>query len=413
MPPRHGKTTTIAHAFPFLLSKDPKKTHCYVTYSGDLSKSKSRHIRRLALESGIKLAKGSKSLTEWRTEAGGGLIATSIGGSLTGQGVTGLMVVDDPFKDRVEAESKAHRNNVWEWFTDVAYTRLEPGSSCVVVQTRWHEEDLIGRLMTDFPGEWEYINLPAVSDEGQALWPEAYPLEVLNKTRSVLGDYSFEALYQGRPRPRGSNIFKEPATFVRPDMPQMAEFMVDKDCIMAIDPAATARTSADNSVALVLAKERKLELPKAWVLEVIRGQMTVPAFCEVVARRWDAWKQYRCKIAIEAVGGFKAVPDILAKIRPGELVLSESGKIGNLLPIYPTKDKYLRAQAVAAAWNEGRILVPNNTDWCTTFVDEVMGFTGLGDRKDDQVDALAHAWNTLSSIKRVRRGYRISQDAFG
>ena len=404
-PPRHGKTTTISHAFGHYMTKDPTKTHAYVTYSGDLTKSKSRQIRRIAVDAKVQLAKGSKSLNEWRTVEGGGMLATSIGGSLTGQGITGTMVVDDPFKGREDADSPAQREKVWEWFTDVAYTRLEPGSSCIVVATRWNEDDLIGRLEKEFPNDWKVINVPAIDEEGNALWPEMYPLEKLEEIRGILGDYSFESLYQGRPRPRGANIFKDPARYLLPTTDgEWIRFMEGKYLIISVDPAATAKTSADYSVALVLAKDSLGPEGKGWVLDVSRAQTTVPAFVDVIRGKWEKW---RCKIAVEAVGGFKAVPQMLEQIDP-------SLKVGKtIIEIHPTRDKHLRAQAVAAAWNSGRVMIPVNAPWTQLFLDEVLGFTGLGQRYDDQVDALAHAWNTLSTMKTRRRGYRFADGPFG
>jgi hypothetical protein len=176
-----------------------------VTYSADLSRSKSRKARTLAKTAGVQIAGDAKSLSEWRTTSGGGLLATGVGGPLTGQGVTGLLVVDDPVKNRVEAESEATRESVWEWFNDVAYTRLEPGASCLVVMTRWHPQDLAGKLIEE--KGWEYIKLPAIDGDGKALWPEQFPVERLEAIREQLGEYSFSSLYQGEPRSRGGQVF--------------------------------------------------------------------------------------------------------------------------------------------------------------------------------------------------------------
>jgi len=171
-PPRHVKTDTILNAFAWHLWQDPTRTHGFVTYSADLSRSKSRKARNLAIAGGVNLAADANRLDEWLTTDGGGLVATGVGGPLTGRGITGLLVVDDPVKNRVEAESETTREKVWEWFNDVAYTRLEPGSSCIVVMTRWHPSDLAGKLIDD--KGWEYIKLPAIDEHGAALWPDRF-----------------------------------------------------------------------------------------------------------------------------------------------------------------------------------------------------------------------------------------------
>lgn len=203
-PPRHAKTETLLHSIAWWLAKDPRLTIAYVAYASDLARSKSRKARLLAQTAGIQLADDAGRLEEWRTKAGGGLLATGIGGALTGHGVD-ILIVDDPIKNRVEAESAAQRDRVWEWFTDVAYTRLEPKGSAIVVQTRWHPDDLSGRLLES--GRWEGIKLPAIDGEGKALWPERWPVETLQQTRIQVGEYTWASLYQGEPRSRGGSVF--------------------------------------------------------------------------------------------------------------------------------------------------------------------------------------------------------------
>ena len=137
MPPRHGKTTLFQHAFAWWLSQAPADTCAYFSYNDTQGRSKSRVARQLARFAGVALAEDSTSTSEWRTPAGGGLIAGGAGGGLTGMGVSGMMVVDDPFKNREEADSKLIREKIWEWFNEVVMTRLE-GASVFVVHTRWH-----------------------------------------------------------------------------------------------------------------------------------------------------------------------------------------------------------------------------------------------------------------------------------
>ena len=212
-PPRHVKTDTILNAFAWLLQGDPSKTHAFVSYAADLSRSKSRKARMLAGRAGVELDAGAQRLEEWRTTSGGGVLATGVGGPLTGQGITGLLVVDDPVKNRVEAESETTRERVWDWFNDVAFTRLEPGSSCIVVMTRWHPADLAGKLIDE--RGWQYIKLPAIDQQGHALWPEQYPLERLQSIRTQVGEYTFASLYQGDPRTKGGTVFGEPRYYDR------------------------------------------------------------------------------------------------------------------------------------------------------------------------------------------------------
>jgi predicted phage terminase large subunit-like protein len=152
------------------------------------------------------------------------------------------------------------------------------------------------------------------------------------------------------------------------------------------DPAASESTTADHSAAVVLAfGENHDGLPTAHVVDVYRKQVSVPVFVDdlvALQRRW-----FGAPVVIEAVGGFKAVPQIMRRTNP-EILVIEARVLG---------DKFQRAQPVAAAWNDGRILVPTVAPWLDDFLKEVRGFTGVKDDSDDQVDALSHAWNQLAS----------------
>ncbi len=206
LPPRHAKTTTVRRALAYIICHHPERLNAFITYAADYAYTHSRAIRRLAREHGARIADDAANVKDWRTTDEGGLSATGIGGQLTGKGFGGLMVVDDPIKSRKEAESPLHRDRVAEAFNDDVFTRREPGGSIVVVATRWHEDDLSGRLEreTDEDGNkvWEVINLPAIrdpetgdaADDGLALWPDRYPIEALKKIRRKIGPYGWWSL---------------------------------------------------------------------------------------------------------------------------------------------------------------------------------------------------------------------------
>jgi predicted phage terminase large subunit-like protein len=410
MPPRHAKTTTLLHGFAWWLKHYPADTCGYFTYGERQARSKSRIAFRLAIEAQVALDPASKDMSEWRTVEQGGLLAGGAGGALTGQGIQGLFVIDDPYKNRQEADSIVIRERIWEWFNEVVMTRLE-GGTVVVVHTRWHQDDLIGRLSE--MEEWDVINLPAVAEEddvlgreeGEPLWPKRFPMSHLERTRRQIGDWSFAALYQGRPQPRGSNIFREPARFKLPQTPEeWADFLKGKYLLIACDPAASEKTHADYSVAGVLAADGLGPEATFWLLKVVRGQWTIPV---LVAKLIELQKYWRARIAVEAVSGFKAVPQMLKNVNPDL----------SIIEIKPTTDKFQRAQGCAAAWNDGRVLVPAGQgceDWVDAFMTEMTSFSGVKDPHDDQVDMLCHGWNTLANTtpRRPRRSRR-SRGAFG
>ena len=375
VPPRHSKTETLLHAIAWLLACDPSITVGYVSYAADIAMSKSRLARDYALRAGVRLRDDANSMHEWRTVEGGGVIATGVGGPLTGHGVN-LMIIDDPVKNRQDAESALMRQRAHEWFTSTATTRVDPGGSIVCCHTRWHADDLIGRLAASKDEQWESIHFPAINEQGDALWPTRWPLAALEEKRRAIGEYDWAALFQGSPVPRGGQLFKEPARYESPRI-------TGARIVIGVDPAASEKTHADHSVAVVIAVTGHGVNATADVLEVYRAQKEIPALCadlEQLQLKWDA------PMAIEAVGVGKAVPQVLKAINPRLRFTALAGADMRA-------DKFSRAQPVAAAWNQGRVRLPLQGFWLREFQSEVQAFTGISDVHDDQVDALAHAWN--------------------
>jgi len=409
LPPRHAKTVTILRALGWWLKHEPADTCAYYSYSDTQARSKSRVARRWAKLGGVELLDDSSNVGEWRTRQGGGVIAGGLRSGLTGQGVSGLFVVDDPIKNREEADSALIRDRVHEAFNEVVYTRLE-GASVIVVHTRWHQDDLIGRLAGD---GWDVLNISALAEDddllgrepGEALWPSRFGADELADIRRQIGEWSFSSLYQGRPQPRGANLFREPARFRLPQTEaDWREFLRGKRLIIPCDPAASERTHADYSAAGVLAFEGEGTDMRCYVLDVARGQWGVPV---LIAKLRGLQARWRAVLAIEAVGGFKAVPQLLRSMDP----------MLRIIELRPTTDKFARSQPVAAAWNDGRVLVPAG-DGVPFDVDallgEVLSFSGVKDAHDDQVDMLAHGWNVMAAPRESRRrGHRIAAGSFG
>lgn len=397
-PPRHAKTVSLLRGVAWSLQTAPADLSAYVTYSDVKAREESAVCQRLALAGGnVTLRRGSRNLTAWRTMQGGGLIAAGRRGGITGRGISGLMIVDDPYSNREEADSEIVRRNVSEWFREVVFTRLQK-ASVIVVHTRWRDDDLIGELIDGGHPGWEHYNVPAIAEDndilgrapGEALWPSHFPIEELKRIQGMLTEYSFAALYQGRPRPRGTAVFGDP-TYYDP-----RTFDIRGSTIyIGADPAASAKTKADHSVAVAIATKGHGDQRHGVVLDVLRGQWSVPEFVRRLTAFQTKW--YSAKVAVEAVGGFKAVP---------QLLLEQDNRI-RLHEVDVQGDKFQRSQWVAAAWNAGRLGVPTGAPWLADFLAEVGRFTGVNDKQDDQVDALAHAWNSApgaTTIPAPRRG---------
>lgn len=365
-PPRHTKTETVLHSFAWLLGQQPWRTNAFATYASDLSYSKSRKARQIARNAGVELDPEAQRVAEWRTTAGGGLLATGVGGPFTGHGVSGLLVVDDPVKNRVEAESETTRETVWDWFNDVAYTRLEPGASVIVVMTRWHPDDLAGKLVRE--KGWEYLKLPAIDGEGRALWPERFPVSKLDEIRAQINEYSWVSLYQGEPRARGGAVFGDVHTYDA----QTMNFNGMRVALGA-DCAYSAKTHADYSVGLVLGE---LE-GKFYVREVQRHQIKAPIFKTLI-------------------DGLKKTHSVRRSRWYTSTTEEGTAELLGVTPQLARGDKFIRAQRTAAAWNAGKILVPTHAPWVDAFVSEMASFTGLPGDVDDQVDALVAAHDELA-----------------
>lgn len=383
-PPQFGKTKTALHALVQMIRRDPSKRHAYISYAADRSEAMSREAMDIVRNDGVKV---SGSLKIWRTGKGGGVVWTGVGGPLTGFGVNGCMIVDDPTKNRAEAESSLYRERTDQWFRDVALTRLHPGASCIVIATRWHVDDLPGRLSKR---GWASLNLPAINQSGESLWPEKRPLEWLASVRAEVGEYTWASLYQGEPRPRGGALFGDAHLYN--NIPQAIGFRTS----IGVDLAYSKKTHADYSVAVVLQKIQPdpSVLPVFYVLDVRRQQVKAPEFKQTL--RAVRATHPGAPMRWYAAGAENGVGDFI-KVRDGELD-------GIPIEVLPAKgDKFQRAQPVAAAWNAGRILVPEKAPWVPAFLSELASFTGVNDAHDDQVDALGTAYDLLGSTSAVDR----------
>lgn len=400
VPPRHGKTELVLHAAVWSLLKNPFDRVLYASYSQQFANNKSRLARDYALRAGLKLRDDSQAVSEWLTPEFGGFIARGLDGGITGLGFN-KVIIDDPFKNRKEAESAIVRETIFAGYSGDVRTRIEPGGSVFVVHTRWHPDDLIGRLEQDRYDDgspaWEVINLPAIIDEGEpterALWPERWPLTALNELRGPSGvtDYDWASLYMGRPRPKGGAVFNQPAVFDELPRGSRIRFAI------GIDVAYTARTSSDFSVAVVLARIGD----RYYVVDVLRMQDKTPVF----GRMLKALRmQYGgARIVWYGAGTERGVADQMAETLGVPIDFRAA-----------TRDKFTRAQPLASAWNRGAVLVPKNAraldpdvdpkvpvDWLDALLLETGRFTGLNDPHDDQIDALAAAFDALAASNDV------------
>lgn len=220
MPPRHGKSELASKRFPaWCLGRKPSRQIIAASYNSDLANDFGRNVRNLVAEPefrqvfpDVSLAPDSQAANRMNTNHRGAYVAAGVGTAVTGRGAD-ILLIDDPFKDREEADSERRRDTVDNWYRSTAYTRLMPGGSVVLIQTRWHEDDLAGRLLEregrkEDGGQWEVLELAAIGTSGDALWPEWYDLDALERIRNTIGPREWSALYQQRPQPDEGTFFK-------------------------------------------------------------------------------------------------------------------------------------------------------------------------------------------------------------
>lgn len=394
-PPQHGKTSCTIHGLVWLICLHPGKRHAYITYGQRRARTVAKAVRRLLMLCGLEVS-GTLDMVELPN--GGQILFTSIDGGITGEPVDGVALIDDPFKNRREADSPKRREVVEDSYREAVETRVHPGASIIVLATRWHPADLSGTLI----GEgWDYINLPAIAENdndpngravGEPLFPAMWPLAELEKKRAKVLEFTWAALYQGRPRPRGGKIFHEPTFF--------SELPTRYRGAFGVDLAYTAKTSSDWSICVELWREETgdPEKPRFYVRHVDRAHVEAPAFGITLRGRHNKRPSWR--MLWRASGVEKGAASFLQKSLP-------------LRVEQPPGDKLVSATEVAAAWNDGRVLLPDPDvfadhedfegleDWLYDFIDVVTNFTGSGKETDDDVDALGNAHTALMSSKMV------------
>jgi predicted phage terminase large subunit-like protein len=220
MPPRHGKSELASRRFPaWYLGRNPSRHVISASYNSELSTDFGREVRNLIASAefadvfpGTRLSPDSKAADRMNTNHAGAYFAAGVGTATTGRGAH-LGNIDDPFKDREDADSETQREKVWNWYRSTFFTRLMPGGAIVLTLTRWHEDDLAGRLLEhegriEDGGQWTVLELPAIDKSGAALWPEWYPVPALERIKATIGPREWSALYQQQPQPDEGTFFQ-------------------------------------------------------------------------------------------------------------------------------------------------------------------------------------------------------------
>jgi predicted phage terminase large subunit-like protein len=350
----------------------------------------SRRVRQLLRESTYKTAfktrldPDSQSAEAWLTTAGGGYVAAGVGGGITGKGAH-VLVIDDPVKNREDAESQNNRSANWDWYTSTAYTRLAPGGGVLVILTRWHDDDLAGRLLkatTQGGDEWEVVKYPAIAEEDEefrkrdeALHPERYDTVSLKRIMRAIGPRDWSALYQQNP------VADDGEYFTREMIKYFDPSEVDQGAMRyycAWDLAIGKRDRNDYSVGMVVGVN---EYDQLYVMDVVRGRFDGFEIVERILDLYEKWKP--SIIGIEKGHIEMALGPFLEK-RVRERGLYEAYfkdlKTGR-------RDKEARARAIQGRMQQGMVFMPRDENFTGPLIAELLRFpNGV---HDDQVDALA------------------------
>lgn len=397
-PPRHGKSQLMSLWTPaWLMMNRPTQNMILASYEAEFAAKWGRGVRNLISEwghlYGVRLADDSAAKSRWATSDGGEFVAAGIGGPITGRGAD-YLIIDDPVKNAEQANSSTYRERDWDWYNSTAYTRLQGPAKVCVIQTRWHEDDLAGRLQRESGDKWTVVKLPAIAldsdpmgrSEGEALWPGRFSVERLRAIQAQIGPYWWNALYQQSPQPPEGGDFKRKdfryyteedvgtKSFARLYRPDGEKLVALDDCVhvVGVDLAASTKTSADYTVIAVKAYTPDEE---EIVREIDRRRMEAP---DILPALQQAWAKYRPSMMFVESAGL-GLPIVQEAIRAG-------------LPVTPAEargDKIARAQPFAARLGTGQVYFRRGASWLPDLEDELLTFpTGA---HDDQVDALAHA----------------------
>ncbi|WP_213667620.1 phage terminase large subunit [Staphylococcus capitis] len=385
MPPRHGKSLTVTETFPsYFVGKHPNKKVIVAAYGDGLARHFGRLNRNKFIEYApkvfnVEIANDNGSVADWSVlDNNGGMISTGIGGSITGKG-SDLLIIDDPVKNAQDAQSKTMRERVWQEWESTLSTRLHKGASVIVIMTRWHEDDFVGRLLENSPFKWERLRLPAIAEDendilgrnlGEPLsrelgfdehWAESKKIEV--------GSRTWASLYQQRPAPEQGSIFKR-------EWVQFVDYVPTRydDMLISWDMTFKDSNASDYVVGQVWLKDKA----NYYCIEQVRGQMDFTQSMQAVINLKNKYPRCR-RILIEDKANGPAIINTL------------KNRISGIIPITPKESKEARAFSVTPLFEAGNVFFYRNIRELSDMVEEIVGFPAAS--HDDTVDATTQALN--------------------
>lgn len=388
-PPRHGKSMNITETLPsYYMGKFPEHriiVGCYnTTFATKFGKKNRRKVQEFGEDIfNIRLDKSTSSGETWNLDNGvGGMISRGLLAGITGEGAD-LLVIDDPIKNREEANSKTMRDKMWDEWIDSCSSRLHPGAIVIVIMTRWHQDDLVGRLTNPEYGEpypWDNVKLPLEAEEndplgreiGEPLWPERYGHDFIEVRKRY--PQSFNSLYQGRPSSEEGDIFKR-------DWWEFFNYVGDhmfERMTMSVD--ATFKDSLKSDMVAIGVWGKKG--PTHYLVDVVNARMGFLATCTTIENLKAKYPSIKA-IIIEDKANGPAIIDTLKRTMMG------------VIPIEPKGGKIARAEATAPFVEAGDIRIRRGQPWVHDYLEQHAAFPNAA--HDDMVDQQSQYLNWITN----------------
>ena len=396
MPARHGKSMTVTESFPsYFLGRFPKKRVIAVAYGDSLARKFGRKNREKVDEYGqeifgVQLAHDNASVTDWALAGtGGGMLSCGIGASITGHGAD-LLLIDDPIKNREEANSEHIRNKIYDEYQSSLLTRLHYSGAIILIMTRWHEDDLAGRILAK-EKDWEVLSLPAKAEKGdilgraldEPLWIEGgYGKEWLEDREKAVGAQTWNSIYQQRPSAAEGNIIKRDWIKYYKQLPPSFEEM-----LISVDASFKGNTNSDYCVLTVWGKDKA----KKYLIDAIRDRMNFPSTVAALRALVAKHPLARAKLIEDKANG-SAIIDFL------------KNEISGIIPITPKESKEARLSAVSTEFESGSVFFPDPSlcSWIGDCVEELVSFPN--GKHDDFVDSTSQALQRWQQPHTIRIG---------